>query len=56
MCDHCTATVEKALMGVEGVSYAKASYQENRALIKTDGTADIEAMKAAVRKAGYKVK
>lgn len=56
MCDHCTATVEKALLGVEGVNYAKASYQENRAVVKTDGTADVDAMKAAVRKAGYKIK
>ena len=56
MCDHCTATVEKALMGVQGVTYAKASYQENRAIVGTDGTADIEAMKSAIRKAGYKIR
>ncbi len=56
MCDHCTAAVEKALTGVSGVTYAKASYQENRAIVGTDGTADLEAMKSAIRKAGYRVR
>ncbi len=56
MCDHCTATVEKALTAVDGVVTAKADYNKNTAVIRTNGHADPEQLKQAIRKAGYKVK
>ncbi len=56
MCDHCTATVEKALMAQEGVLTAKADFKKNVALVRTNGNADPERLKQAIRKAGYKVR
>lgn len=51
-CGHCTSAVEKALAGVEGVDRViEVSLESGIATI--EGTADREALEAAVREAGY---
>ena len=53
MCGHCTASVEKALHEVPGVSHVTVSLERNQATI--DGTASSDALTAAVRAAAYGV-
>ena len=53
MCQHCVAHVKKALEGVPGVEAVEVSLEGNNAVVT--GSADVEAMKAAVADAGYEV-
>ena len=53
MCQHCVAHVKKALEGVSGVETVEVSLEKNNAVVT--GSADPEAMKAAVAEAGYEV-
>ncbi|MBQ9270188.1 MAG: heavy metal translocating P-type ATPase [Oscillospiraceae bacterium] len=53
MCQHCVAHVKKALEGVPGVETVEVSLEGNNAVVT--GSADVEAMKAAVADAGYEV-
>ena len=53
MCQHCVAHVKKALEGVPGAETVEVSLERNNAVVT--GTADPEAMKAAVADAGYEV-
>ena len=56
-CDHCIHTVKHALEGVEGVRSARVDLDGGTALVDyDDGTAELEAMGAAVADAGYAVK
>jgi len=55
MCMHCEARVKKALEAVEGVVSAAASHESGTAVVETDGSADAEALKAAVEAQDYKV-
>ena len=55
MCEHCEATVKKALEKVEGVISATASYREGTAVVQTDGSASSDALRQAVEAADYKV-
>ena len=55
MCEHCEATVKKALEKVEGVISARASYREGTAVVQTDGSASADARRQAVEAADYKV-
>lgn len=56
-CSHCAASVEKALLAVEGVASVKASVDDKTAAVKPKRgtTPDISKLKAAVESAGYKV-
>ena len=54
MCAHCKARVEKALLAVPGVESAEADVDAKTATVT--GSADREALAAAVREAGYQVK
>lgn len=51
-CDHCAATVEKALNQVHGAS-AKVSYDEALAKVSTTGNIEVERLLDAVRAKGY---
>ena len=51
-CDHCAATVEKALNQVRGAS-AKVSYDEALAEVSAIGSIDVERLLDAVRAKGY---
>ena len=51
MCEHCAKHVEQALSAVENVEKVKVELKKKRAVVKGDVSA--EAIKAAVREAGY---
>ena len=53
MCSHCTAAVERACKGVPGTVDAKADLEAKN--VTVTGTADVEALKAAIRDADYEV-
>ena len=53
MCSHCTAAVEKACMSVPGAVKAVASLEEKN--VTVTGTADYEALKAAIIAEDYEV-
>ena len=50
-CHHCVMAVTKALESVEGVRRAKVDLAEGSA--EVEGTADLQAMIAAVQEEGY---
>jgi copper chaperone CopZ len=53
-CEHCSASVEKALKGVKGVSSAKVDLVSNQASVEYDPTkTNLKNMVEAVRKAGF---
>lgn len=57
MCGHCQATVEKAIGAVAGVSEVKVDLAAKQATVTLDpAVAKLDAIKAAVTKAGYTVK
>lgn len=53
-CGHCSASAEKALRAVSGVSDVSVSL-ENKNAVVTHDNADVEAMKAAIIEAGFTV-
>ena len=54
MCNHCVASVNKALLSVKGVENVEVSLDSATAIVTAkDGVTD-KALKAAVEKAGYK--
>ena len=54
-CDHCSATVEKVLSGIDGVKSAKVNLKKKSADVKLDKEVPDEVLKAAVTDAGYEV-
>ncbi len=52
-CEHCVATVSKALSGLPGVSDVKVSLKENRAVFSAADSVSDELVKAAVESAGF---
>ena len=53
-CDHCVATVEKALLGVEGVRSARAALATQTAEVSFDPhLTDLSVIRQAVKAAGY---
>lgn len=50
-CMHCVGAVKKALEGLDGVETAEVSLEPGQAVVT--GDADVEAMLAAVKDAGY---
>ncbi len=55
-CNHCTATVKKALEGLDGVKEADVSLEEKNAKVKLDKDVADEALVKAVEDAGYTAK
>ncbi len=53
MCMHCVSHVDAALKGVPGVERVEVSLEDKTA--KVAGSADVEALKSAVKGAGYEV-
>ncbi|WP_394295417.1 cation transporter [Halogeometricum pallidum] len=51
MCKYCEQTVEDALRGVDGVTDATVDRERETASVA--GDADVDALAAAVRDAGY---
>lgn len=56
MCAHCKAHVEKALLGVNGVTAAEADVENKRAVVQYTGEVSDEALVSAVKEAGYEAK
>ncbi len=54
-CGHCTASVEKALLGVPGVSAAKADLAAGNAVVTAEDSVDKKALAAAVDDIGFDV-
>lgn len=52
-CASCVARIEKAIRAVPGVADVAVNLATERADVGFDGTLDVEAVAAAVRKAGY---
>lgn len=52
-CQHCAGSTKKALEGIDGISNAEVNL--DKAEVTFDGSADMELIKAAVSKAGFKV-
>lgn len=55
-CNHCVATVKKALESVEGVSEANVLLEEKRAEVKLDKEVSSDELVKAVEEAGYSAK
>lgn len=55
-CNHCTATVKKALEGLDGVKEADVSLEEKNARVELDKDVADEALVKAVEDAGYTAK
>lgn len=56
-CDMCTASVQKGLMHLDGVTEAKVTLQDSTAIVQYDAAKlTAEDLKKAVKKRGYEVK
>ncbi|MCR4845653.1 MAG: heavy metal translocating P-type ATPase [Eubacterium sp.] len=55
MCEHCEATVKKALESLEGVSEAKVSHKKGTAVVKLDSDVSDEVLAKTVEDKDYKV-
>ena len=55
MCEHCEATVQKALEALPGVSSAKASHKKGTVVVKLDNDVSDDILKNAVEEKDYKV-
>ena len=55
MCEHCEATVQKALEAVPGVTAARASHAEGLAVVELSRPVPEEALRAAVEAEDYQV-
>ena len=53
MCQHCVAHVTKALQGVEGVTEAAVSLENNNAVVTLAQDVADDVLKKAVTDAGY---
>ncbi|WP_108666045.1 heavy-metal-associated domain-containing protein [Euzebya rosea] len=54
-CGHCAATIRDAVSPLAGVTNVDVSVRSRAMTVRTDGPADLEAITAAVRDAGYEV-
>jgi Cu+-exporting ATPase len=54
-CASCVARVERALAGVPGVRQASVNLATEAASVQADAAVPLEALRAAVQRAGYRV-
>jgi len=52
-CQHCAGSTKKALEGIDGISNARVDLDKGE--VTFDGNADMEAIKAAISKAGFQL-
>ena len=55
MCEHCEATVVKALEKLDGVESAEASHEKNQAVVRLSHDVDDDLLKKAIEDRDYKV-
>jgi len=53
-CHHCEMTVEKVLLGIDGVKSAKASHDMKSVEVQFKDDLDLGLVKERIEKAGYK--
>lgn len=56
MCKHCKAHVEKACLGVDGVTNALASVEDKNVVVTLSKDVDLNEIKKAINEAGYEAK
>lgn len=54
-CGHCVLAVTEALTAVEGVTDVRIDLERGEASFEDDPSVDPDAVKEAVRKAGYRI-
>jgi copper chaperone len=54
-CNHCTMTVRRAVMSVEGVESAEVSLEEGIVRVRASDQVNVDEIKKAIESAGYKV-
>lgn len=52
-CNHCKMSVTKAVAGISGVKDVDVSLEKGEAVWTESAPVDVEAVKAAIRKAGF---
>jgi copper chaperone CopZ len=52
-CQHCAGATKKALESIDGITNAEVDLDKGE--VSFDGSADMETIKAAVKKAGFTV-
>ena len=52
-CEHCVASVTKALKGIAGVMGVDVSLESNSAKVEHDGSVAFEVMANAIEEAGF---
>ena len=52
-CPHCAGSTKKALEAIDGISNAEVNLDTGE--VTFEGSADMEAIKAAISKAGFQV-
>jgi copper chaperone CopZ len=52
-CQHCAGSTKKALEGIDGISNAEVNLDAGE--VTFEGSAEMEAIRAAVSKAGFRV-
>ena len=55
MCGHCEATGKKTLEAIDGVSAAKVSHEEDKAIVMLSKEVSDKTLKNAVEEKDYKV-
>ena len=55
MCEHCEATVKKALEGIKGIETATPSHTAGEAVLTLSKDVSDKKIAAAIEKAGYKL-
>ena len=56
VCSGCSETVEGVVSGLSGVSGASVNHESGAAVVDHDGSADAEAVYAAIKDAGFGVR
>lgn len=54
-CASCGGNVEKSVGSIKGVSSVRASVMTHKAIVEAEDSVDVESIKKAVEKVGYKV-
>ena len=56
MCEHCKATVEKAVSKLDGIESVNADLEAKKVTVLPNKDIDVEEIKKAITDAGYEVK
>ena len=54
-CQHCVMAVTRALQKIEGINNVQVNLEKGEATFEEEGPVDGEAIRAAVKKAGFDI-